>query len=171
MTIPGINCSSYNQLGHILDYKLPEKGLPPPIRISPAGVFCTCPECGLNTRYNRFSKELFICTACGKTMNIEQLGSLNVARRLNCNNEQSLKIKIEKTPEGVRLTNKVLGLNYHVRNPRENMDGFIQEIERTVEDFYKNISKNTRNKEFKKKYSLIKKIEQAEDLNGIIQIV
>ncbi|WP_094549637.1 zinc ribbon domain-containing protein [Petroclostridium xylanilyticum] len=169
--MPILNCHSYNQLARILEYKLRGKGLPPPIKVSPIGIYYTCPECGLHTRRNRFSKDMFICVACGTTLDIESLGSLNLARKLNRHSKGTLKIKVEKTSKGIKFTNKILGLEFHPSDPHNCMDEFSTEIKRIIQDFYGNISSNARNKEFMKKYSLIKKLEEAEDLNELIQII
>jgi putative transposase len=168
---PVLSVYNYNQLTRILEYKLIEKGLPAPIKVSPVGIFYTCPECGLHTKQNRFSKDMFICLACGTTLDIECLGSLNVARKLNHHSKGTLKIKVEKTAKGVKFTNKVLGLEFHPTDPYNCMDEFSQEIKKIMQDFYSNIHNNAKDKEFKKKYSLIKKLQEAEDLSTLIQII
>ncbi len=169
--MPILSPYSYNELIRILEYKLTEKGLPAPIRVSPVGIFYTCPACRMHTGQNRFSRDLFICVTCGKTMDIEQLGSLNLARRLNQHHQGTVKVKLENTPKGVKFTNKILGLNYYANHSNHCMDEFWDEIERIIQDFRTNIEEHTKHKDFKKKYSLIKKLESAEDLNRLIQII
>lgn len=90
--LPLISNYEYNQLIRILKYKLQWRGLPPPISISPVGIYYSCPDCRLHCYQNRFSKDIFICTNCGKTLQIDQLGSLNIAKRLNDNMKDLLKI-------------------------------------------------------------------------------
>lgn len=168
---PILSPYTYARLASILEYKLTGKGLPPPIKVSPVGIFYTCSNCGLHTKQNRFSGNMFICVACGTAMNIERLGSFNLARRLNQHRNGTIKIIVEKNSNGIRLKNPILGLNYSPENPNYCMEEFRDEIKRIISEFYDNIHRHAQHKDFKKKYSLIKKIESTQDFDRLIQII
>ncbi len=168
---PILSPYTYTRLVSMLEYKLNGKRLPSPIKVSPVGIFHTCPNCGLHTGQNRFSADMFICVACGLATDIERLGSFNIARRLNQHRSGTIKIKMERTIKGIKLKNQILGLDYSPANPNHCMDEFRDEIKRIISEFYDNIHKHAEHKNFKKKYSLIKKIENTEDFNGLIQII
>lgn len=168
---PVLNYRSYNKLLSILEYKLDGYGLPPPVKVSPVGVFYTCPNCGLHAARNRFSRDIFICIECGTTMNIEALGSLNIARKLIRYGTGLLKVKVERTSTGVKFINKDLGLEFVPSNPMDCLDEFSEEIRRIIADFYAQINTLAKDRTFKKKYSLIKRIEEEPDLTKLVEMI
>lgn len=168
---PKLTCSRYNRLVEMLSYKLPERGLPPPVRVSPVGVFYSCPCCGLRSKDNRFSMDMFICIACGAAMDIERAGSLNLARKLVTYRKDALKVRAFKTPEGVKFINEDIGLEFNPSSPEECMEEFKGEIQRIIKDFYENMTNGIKDRNFKKKYSLIKKLEQSSNIINLIQII
>lgn len=169
--MPVLNYRSYNKLLTILEYKLDGVGLPPPVKVSPVGVFYTCPNCGLHAVRNRFSRDMFICVECGTTMDIESVGSLNIARKLIKYSTGLLKVKVEKSSLGVRFINKDLGLDFSPSNPMDCLEEFAYEIKKIIDDFYESINTMPKDRAFKKKYSLIKLIEDESDLTKLIEIV
>ena len=78
--------AQYAKLQHILEYKLPLVGLPPPISVAAQGTSQTCPECGNWDAKNReknplpdqkgFAMDKFLCLKCGYTHDAD----LNAAR-------------------------------------------------------------------------------------------
>ena len=166
-----LGCYDYNRLYDILKYKLPENGLPPPIRVSGTGVFYSCPRCAHTSTRNRFSEGVFICTNCGMSMSIEEVGGINVARKLIKYKNSLIKLKISEVPEGTKFINKELGLEYLVEKNQEQNDMLRKEITETVDVFYNNMNTEIHTESFKQKYSLIKKLESAEDVLKIINIV
>ncbi|QCX34147.1 hypothetical protein FDN13_10755 [Caloramator sp. E03] len=166
---PKLHTKEYNKLFKILSYKLPEKGLPVPVKVSCKSIYTTCPSCGANTIKNRFSENLYICVYCGYADNIEHLGSLNTSRRLIKYMQDKIKIKVEKTKDKLRFVNKDLNLNYIPQNPYDCKDEFIGELKRIVKEFYKTDS--NRDKNYKKRLSLIKKIGNCENIFEKIQII
>lgn len=169
--IPVLDCRSYNRLYEVLKYKLPAKGLPPPLRVSSAGIFHTCPNCRSNSIKNRFSGKMFMCTKCGWTGDIEYLGSFNLARRLVKYQSDDIIVKAENTPYGIMFTNEDLGLEFYPENPYDCMSEFNEKIKALIDDFYRNINVQVRDKAFKKKYSLIKKIQSGNDFLSRIKII
>ena len=169
--IPVLNCFSYNRLVDILEYKLKGEGLPPPIKVSPVKIFYTCPKCGLSSDANRFSKELFICTTCGFNTDIESLGSFNLAQKLYEYRAGALKVKIERVGKRcIRFKNDILDLDLYVDVSADYREEFINEINRIIREFYDNIGSCIRNSHFKKKYSLIKKIQEEGDILKLLRI-
>lgn len=170
---PILTRHSYNLLTGIAAYKLEALGLPPLIKLSPAGIFYKCPVCGTNTRKNRFNKDIFICINCGATLEIEYLGSHNLVDKYLEYNHGKLEIKAERTKDGIRLTNDVIGLDFCVKDPLRGLNDISKEIGRLIDVFYCNMSKGIKVKdmEFRKKYSLIKRIEKEEDLLNLIKFI
>lgn len=167
---PVLGCHDYNLIVKLLEYKLPAKGLPEPVKVSATEIFSTCPQCGMNTKRNRTSHDMFICTACGKISDIENLGSLNLSRRLIDNGNKAIKIKAERTPSGVKLINSDLGLECVISSPQEINGMLAAEINRTVKEFYDNIQIESTSKNFNKKYSLIKRLQQCEDVLEMVRV-
>ncbi|MFT4144324.1 MAG: zinc ribbon domain-containing protein [Mobilitalea sp.] len=128
----------YQKLKTILDYKLKEQGLPAPIKVSSIDLFHRCTECGMSSRQNRFSKERFLCTKCGFTMEIDALGSLNLSRKLIHYKKSKIKIKVFETAEGILFTNKLMGLHYFASHSESVLEGLSQELQRIADDINDN---------------------------------
>lgn len=167
---PEYKRSTYIQLTKLLEYKLPEKGLPSPVKVSSVDIFYSCHACGFNSRRNRLTKDIFICTNCGAAMEIDNLGSLNLARKLINYSYSTIKIKVFKTPEGAWFTNKLLGLNYFIPNTEDQLQKLKEEIQRIVEGI-KNSIKDSNRKGLGKKISIIKKFDSSEDFINLIEFV
>lgn len=104
-------------------------------------------------------------------MDIECLGSLNLARKLCEYGKGPLKVKVERTLTGLRFVNKILGLDLHVDASQDYREEFVKEVQGIIRDFYENMGNYTRNKHFKQKYSLIKTIEGKKDILKLLRIV
>jgi len=170
--LPILSCRDYNRLYAILKYKLCAAGLPPPLRVSATSIFYTCPCCGMNTKRNRFSSSMFMCTMCGTVMNIEEVGSLNLSKKLIQYKNETIKIKVDTTPEGLKFSNADLGLEFYPANPFDCREEFKNALKKLINDFYENMNMQLKNKQFKKKYSLIKKLDDnmKNDIFKIIQV-
>lgn len=167
---PLLNSGQYYKLYKIIEYKVQEYGLPPPVRVSSFGVFNTCPRCGENCKSNRLSSSTLICTKCGMTMNIERLGSLNLARRLIKYNSDTIKIEVQNTGEGIKFINKDIELELLPKDPFNCADEFRVQIDKIIKDFYYNKAAEAEKPGFKKKFSLIKKLEEHKDIFEVIRI-
>lgn len=170
---PLLNSGAYIKLSRLLEYKLPEKGLPEPVQVSPAGIFHTCSACGYNSRSNRLNKGLFLCTRCGSTMDIEKLGSLNLAGRLIAYSSSKIKVRVQKTSEGVWFKNKLLGLELLVPN---NVDHFLRlksEINTILDNMKKSLTdaNSYKSRSNVKKAGIIRKLESSEDFMDLIELV
>jgi putative transposase len=165
-----ISCYAYNRIVEILDYKLPGAGLPPPVKVSPAGIFYTCPNCGLRSKDNRFSKDLLICIACGTAAAVEEAGSLNLSKKLIKYKKEMLKIKVKRMPEGMIFLNEDIGLEFAPTGTKDFLQEFKEEIRRMAEDLKTKKYVNRKDKGFRKKYSLIKKLEECENFSDIIEL-
>lgn len=168
--VPVMDCIEYNELVNILSYKIPDTGLPNIVRVSSRGIFYTCPNCGINTKANRFSNDILICTSCGTTIDVEKAGALNLARRLIKYSSDTIPIIVENTANGVRFVNHELNFEYYPTDPYNCGDEFMNEIDKVIKAFYSNMDKELKDKNFKKKFSLIKKIEghRARDIFELI---
>lgn len=167
---PLMSLGEYSSLYKIVKYKALKQGLPPPVKVSSFGLFNTCPRCSTNSKANRFSNKLMICTNCGMTMEVERLGSLNLAKKLIRYKSDIIKIKALDTKEGVRFINKDLELEFFPKDPFDCADEFAEKINEIIRDFYRNRVLETRKPNFKRKFSLIKKLEQQEDIFKVIKI-
>jgi len=133
---PIFGCKRYNDLVRVLEYKLPQKGLPVPAKVSSVDIFHSCRLCGSNTKKNRFSKTMFICTTCGVSSDLDSLGSINLATKLIKYQKTPLKLKAKKTHDGIYLQNELIGLDLFVRkdeNPFELLKEEIKKIYTRVE--------------------------------------
>lgn len=168
--IPKINCSDYNRFYNIMNYKLISSGLKKVIRVSGVSIFYACPYCHNKSKKNRFSKEIMLCTSCGRTINIDKAGSLNLARRLLQYNNEKIKIIVESTESGIRFINKDLNLEYCPANPFNCYDEFIKVLDDVVEKFYININLEKESKNYKRKLSIIKKLEANKNNFELIDV-
>lgn len=166
---PAYKCEAYIRLTRLLEFKLPEKGLPPPVRVSSVDIFYRCHACGFYSRQNRFSKDTFICTSCGATLEIEKLGSLNLARKLINYGHSTIKVKVLNTAEGVWFTNRLIGLNYFVPYTENQIEKLREKIRSIIEEIKHD--KDAWGKERNKKASIAKKIDSAEDFMRLIEFV
>jgi putative transposase len=167
--IPLMNLAAYNQLCGIMDYKALELGLPKIIKVSSVNIFSTCPSCGNSSKANRFSKDRIICVSCGMSMDINMVGSLNLAGRLINYSKDKIKIIVEDTDKGVKFTSKELGLEYYPTNPYDCLDEFMEVIDSIIHEFYDNIDVNRKNEGFKRRLSLIKKIEANKNIFELVE--
>ena len=103
-------------------------------------------------------------------MEIENLGSLNLARKIIEYSCSKIKIKVTKKPEGVIFTNKLIGLNFSIPNNENQLERLREEIERLVEDINNSI-KGARGKEIGEKISIIKKFVGSEDFINLMEFV
>lgn len=133
---PIFGCRLYNELVRVVEYKLPQKGLPLPAKVSSVDIFHRCSLCGNNTKKNRFSRNVFICTACGSSYNIDKLGSINMATKLIKYENTPLKLKAKKTYDGMYLQNELIGLDLFIsknEDPFDRLKDEIREISSRVE--------------------------------------
>lgn len=153
---PVYGCKMYNDLARVLEYKLPQKGLPIPAKVSSVDIFHTCCVCGSNTRKNRFSETVFICTTCGASYSMDELGSRNLAVKLIKYEKTTLKLKARKTPEGMYLSNELIGLNMFVHKSENPYDRLKEEIKLLLEKKQDNSANSKLN--FKDIKSIIDKL-------------
>lgn len=168
--IPKINCSDYNKLYNIINYKLISSGLRKVIRVSGVGIFYTCPYCHNKSKSNRFSMEIMLCTSCGRTINIDKAGSLNLARRLLQYKNDKINILVESTESGIRFINKDLRLEYYPSNPFDCYNEFMKVLDALIEKFYININLEKESKSYKRKLSIIKKLEANKNNFQLIDV-
>jgi putative transposase len=134
---PIFGCKRYNDLVRILEYKLPQKGLSVPAKVSSVDIFHRCILCGSNTKKNRFSKTMFICTTCGLSYNLDSLGGINIATKLIKYENTPLKLKARKTYDGMYIQNELIGLDIFVpqnENPFNRLKEEIKAISEQVEN-------------------------------------
>ncbi len=130
---PVYGCKLYNDLVRVLEYKLPQQGLPGPAKVSSVDIFHNCCVCGSNTRKNRFSETMFICTTCGASYSMDELGSRNLAVKLIKYEKTTFKLKARKTPEGMFLNNDLIGLELFVHKSENPYDRLRHEIKNLLE--------------------------------------
>ncbi|KPU46109.1 hypothetical protein OXPF_02190 [Oxobacter pfennigii] len=161
---------AYIKIIRLLEYKLPEEGLPQPVKVSPVDIFYRCHMCNSYSIKNRLNQETFICVRCGASIEIERLGSLNLSRKLTDYSASTIKIKVASNAEGVWLTNNLIGLKLFVPHTKNPMEELKAEIENIIENF-KGSNKNFTGKERLKRLSIIKKFTNSKDFMEIIEFV
>ena len=114
---PRIDGRTWNRILEMVRYKLPMQGMPAPISVSPNNMFRTCPTCGNATRRNRMSRVRFLCVHCGHTQALDEVGSLNLSRRLQQYEKSPVPVTMQDTPEGLRFRQETLGLDVTLRRP------------------------------------------------------
>ena len=125
---PIYRIKDYNRLVSILEYKLPGKGLPKPVKVSSVDIYTTCCECGRNSKSNEVMNNMFLCTTCGAAMDIEKLGSFNLAGKLISYSDSPIKIKVARTRQGVMFSNKILGLKCCCDSPENGPETLRREL-------------------------------------------
>ncbi|KNY25718.1 zinc ribbon domain-containing protein [Pseudobacteroides cellulosolvens] len=168
--LPRFKRKDYNRMVSLLEYKLQWKGLPKPIKVSPIGIYYTCCSCGRNSKKNRFNKDLLICSSCGTTMDIDKLGSLNLARKLIDYNTSKIKINIKRVDSGVVFSNKILGLDCFTSYKEDQLLRLKNEIQKIIEDT-KLIVKTQDKKAHSARISLIRKLESVENFMDLIEYI
>lgn len=164
---PVFGCRNYNDLVRILEYKLPQKGLPEPAKVSSVDIFHRCSVCGCNTRKNRFSKAMFLCTTCGLSSKLDSLGSYNMAIKLIKYRSAPVKLRARRTVEGMYLRNELIGLDMFVprnENPFERLKEEIKRISEAIETYAADMKLNSSDVK-----SIVSKLESNDFTN--IEIV
>lgn len=169
--LPLMGCKDYNTLGRLLAYKLEGRGLPPPILVSPVGIFYTCPRCGTHCKANRFSRDLFICTACGHAANIEQVGGENLARRLMKYNGTLFDIKVQRLGERLQFSSSALGMSFYTGNSPQCMEELASELKRLADCYCSQRYEMEKSSKLKSRYYLMKKLSMQKDILKAIKIV
>jgi putative transposase len=167
---PAMDYKNYNKLCDIIDYKMAGTGLPDPIRVSGINLFCTCTNCGTTAKANRFSTELLICTRCGRTMEVEKAGSEILAKKILKYNGDKIKVHVDNSDGKITFVNKELEFEFNPENPYDCTEQFKESLSKLIKDFYFDINKENEQPNFKKKYSLIKKLESASDILSMIEL-
>lgn len=167
---PAFNCSAYIRLAKLLEYKLPERGLPSPVQVSSTSIFHTCYLCDSYSRHNRLNSEVFLCTHCGATMEIEKLGSLNLAGKLISYSKSKIKVKVLEVPQGIWFKNKLIGLDLCVPDGEDHILRLKDEINVILCDMKSRI-KDSKNGDKVKKASIIRKFESSKDVMDMIELV
>ncbi len=76
-----LSVGDYNKIAFLVSYKAELAGLEIAF-VSANSIFYRCTRCGNFKRANRFLKDKFICTMCGHSDNLEEIGSSNLAKTL-----------------------------------------------------------------------------------------
>lgn len=160
----------YNRLIRLLDYKLPWRCLPQPVKVSSVDIFYTCWNCGLNSRRNRLNKDLFICTSCGAAMDIDSLGSINLARKLVNYNSSKIKVRVSKLEKGMVFSNRILGLDCFISYNENQHEGLKKEIQKIIEGS-RDENTSSSEKEQATRRSLVKKLQNASDFMCLIEYI
>lgn len=166
--LPDYKRKDYNRLTGLLDYKLQWKCLPQPVKVSAVGIFYTCCNCGLNSKRNRFNKDLFICTGCGTAMDIDTLGSLNLAGKLIDYKSSKIKVKVSKADNGVLFTNKILGLDCFSGYGENQLERLKSHIQKIIDETKDDASKR---KAHSVKMGIIKKLKSVENFMDLIEYI
>lgn len=170
---PVFDRRNYIRLAELLDYKLADTGLPPTVRVSSYDIFYRCFDCGSYSKKNRFSKDMFICTKCGAAMGIEELGSLNLSRKLIRYGRSKIRVKAAVTPGGIRFTCRLIGLDCCISNDKNQTDALKHEIQRLVEDMRQNREawELSSGEEYRRRSSLLKKFGSSADCMDLIEFI
>ncbi len=166
-----IGPARYIRLEQIVSYKLERVGLPKPIKVSPAGLFFTCPHCGKNTKKNRVAKDMFLCVSCGAAYPIDLLASINLANRLRKYQSEDIKIIVKQEKGTFRFTNEILGLDFKRKSIEIAMLDLKEELQVAIDNIKNNSNPEESSERVKRKWSMIKKMEGYEDLMKHVKLV
>ena len=155
----------YAALAAILKYKLPEKGLPPPIEVSANGLFLTCPRCAKRTAQNRISDELFACVECGYASEEEWIGSENLAGRLLKYRRDKVPLTVEKQDDTLLFYNKNLGFRCVLPQNVTDYRPMYDELDRYLRSLDGTFQENPR------KYAVWKKLRRSPSLRDAVRLV
>ena len=75
---------AFSQLRTFIEYKAKLAGVLVQL-VDPRNTSCTCPRCGLVSKFNRKSQSLFSCQQCGFASNADLVGAINISRRASVN--------------------------------------------------------------------------------------
>jgi putative transposase len=142
---PVFGCKQYNYLVRVLEYKLPQRGLNAPVKVSSVDIFHRCCICGSNSKKNRFSKTMFICTTCGFSCNLDNLGSVNLATKLIKYENSPLKLKAKRISNGIYLHSELIGLELFVPQNENPIDRIKEEVTKISERVEQGIDINNYN--------------------------
>ncbi len=162
----------YNYITEVLNYKLPLKGLPKPVRVSSFGLYQTCPHCGYNCKKNRSLDKLFLCTACGFGLEIDYLPSFNLARRILKYRSDKVHFICHQSDNGKSFIIKNKLLNIEFRGSSDNIDSFFDHIKvktDEIRDYLKNQLPDW-SKSDKKLFSHWNKLLTTDDIRKVIKI-
>ena len=102
----------YQQLLAKIEQRIGEEGLLEPIRVSPRGLFTTCPKCQHNSKKNLMTERLFVCNRCGYSGIAERLGLYNLAAKLLTYENKALVFHLTKQKERLIIRNLRLGVEF-----------------------------------------------------------
>ncbi len=123
-----LTAGQFNKLMAMVAYKAEINGLSKPVTVSPRGLFYTCPRCGVNTLKNRFMDDKFLCVKCGYAAQLEQVGTLNTARRLQKYGDSLLPFEASVARGRITFVNRILDIRYETEYTREAIDGFYEYV-------------------------------------------
>lgn len=167
---PAYGMRDYNRLTRLLEYKLPDRGLLSPVMVSSVDIFAACHSCGHNSKSNRSMKNLFICTACGATMEIEKLGRLNLARKLINYSSSKIKIKVARTQDGVIFNNDIRGLNCFSSNQADHLEMLKWELGEIIKNTSVAVGSNAAKRRTRTaKMSMVMKLTGTEDFMDMLE--
>lgn len=155
----------YALLAKSLNYKLPGKGLPPPIEVSANGLFLTCPRCGTRTRRNRVSDELFACIHCGYASESEWIGSETLAKKLDRYRADKVPITVLKKSDCVVCRNKMLGFEAVLPPGTTDYAPMFEALRRLLKEMEGTFVSDS------KKYAVWKKLSQAPNLQEAVRFI
>lgn len=155
----------YALLSRILGYKLPERGLPQPIEVSPNGLFLTCPDCRNTTVRNKISGELFACVECGYASEFEWIGSENLARRLIRYRQDKIPITVSRKEDTLLFRNDGLEFQYTLPSGASDYGPVYDALSRYTQNLDGKFQSDL------KKYVLWKKLRQSRDIREAVRLV
>ncbi len=161
----------YNALTDILDYKMPLKGLQKPVRVSPFGLWQTCPRCGYNRKKNKVVGDVFLCACCGFGIKRKFLPPYNLAKRLIKYQNDKVHFYCEQHGNRRIIRNALLDISYPL-GPSEGIHDFFEYIEKKTDELRGVLSdrENEWTRQEKKLYSVWNKLLTAGDIKDVIVI-
>lgn len=169
-TLPILDAFEYTQAARFLISKAERSGVPLPIEVSSYNIFFSCPSCGSKTKENRFSERLLICTSCGMVMDIDKAGSLNLAKKLFQYQRDKLIFKVVNVQNSVEFVNDELEFKLRPENPFDCAEEFRAALRSHIENFIGRYNEEKTKPGFKKKLSMIKKLEKSDDPLSMIEL-
>lgn len=161
--IASVSPSEYTELEQMVAYKSELRGLPVPVSVSPSGVFYKCPCCTSFKYANRMDRNIFLCTNCGFSGRLEEIGAGNLARALITYKRNKLNVHYYQQHGEIHFYCKALGLSYSCTDGSHALNSFYKYIYTYLIE--------SQNKKNKKLTSIYKKLSSSDDISEHIKLI
>ena len=156
--------SRYARLCGILKLRLAEQGLPAPVVLGANGLFISCPRCGRMLKKSRITSALFACVECGYAAPVEQVGSLNLVRRLSRYGQDRVPVYHKSEDGKEEYFNPNIGFEC-------SMPAGSPDLSRMYLELKLYVGEPSRVFQNSKKFAILRKLRESPDIRKAVRIV